>query len=964
MNNKIYPKSQPKWLEPIWDNIPDELKKHPHWVVWKAVWNEEEQKFKKPPIIPVTGDYAKPNDISTSASFEIAKSAYLNGNYDGVGIIISKRDKLCGVDLDKCFDPTTEEFQSGAEDALRLINSYSELSPGGEGLRIFTFAVKPGPLCRKNCYELYDDVRFLTITGHILTGGPITVNDRQNEINEFYKNIFGPPKNSTPKSNLPGAANAEAGRLSIPDIEKIIRLAENAKNGEKFKRLWNGDSSGYDSHSEADLALCQFLFFYSNGNSDLVDQFFRFSGLCRNKWDEKRSADGSTYGEMTIRKAVESSIQYTHSDTQTLALTVPTPNIPIKTPNYNSRVFTLEEIMNTDFPEIKWIVPNIIPEGLSLFVGKSKTGKSYISLQIAIAVASSGLVFSNTNVEPGRVLYLALEDGQRRIKDRAIKLLGNNPPPNNLDLCFKWSRLDDKGLDELKKYIEKNPDIRVIIIDTLAKVWPVSTKKNNSAYHNEYKTMEGLKEIADDKNIALIMVHHQRKSIGDDMLDVVLGTTAIAGTADTILIFERKRFSNNARLSVTGRDVSENIYNLDYDSATGVYSLSGDKSDLDEYQLTSERKQVLDVLENAGKALKTGEIATILNKKNTNISNQLKALKNDGLVKCLKYGTYEIVKVVSDNSQESCNLASGSGDEDEGGCSDHSGVWGPAESMGTESGESNECAETSESGECSLTGPVVCLVNTGVGVCNECSESTESTESTLPLQDNPNIYIQNECTESTESDESNETTESSLSNHTTCVYSPTLPTSESSTECLSSCNNTLNSQHSALSVLSLETAQNSKSGKVRCLDCFFFESKPIASNDNYGKCNSETKFIGKASFPFIRQINNSTEEIDCNHFHTKEDKNFVPPKPEPKVIDFVARKAQQTESRMVSIDDTIESPNISINCNCCAYLSKSIPFRYRDDYSEDCLWCERKENVIKNPSEIDAEECRYYYYKK
>ncbi len=96
----------------------------------------------------------------------------------------------------------------------------------------------------------------------------------------------------------------------------MLTKAREAANGEKFDRLWRGQTSGYESHSEADMALCCLLAFWTGGNHPQMDRLFRDSGLYREKWDEVHYADGSTYGEKTLERAIQQTSEFYDPDTQ------------------------------------------------------------------------------------------------------------------------------------------------------------------------------------------------------------------------------------------------------------------------------------------------------------------------------------------------------------------------------------------------------------------------------------------------------------------------------------------------------------------------------------------------------------------------------------------------------------------------------------------------------------------------
>jgi putative DNA primase/helicase len=179
---------------------------------------------------------------------------------------------------------------------VKLADTYTEISPSGEGLRIIGRAKLPGNGQNKDDREIYDHKRYLTITGHHLEGTPATIEDRQAEFEAIYDLIAGIPE---PKQKAP----APAAPPNLDDAE-LIRRAKAASNGTVFERLWNGDTSGHPSPSEADLALCNHLAFWTGNDPTAIDRLFRQSGLFREKWDVVHHSGGQTYGEGTVEKAI------------------------------------------------------------------------------------------------------------------------------------------------------------------------------------------------------------------------------------------------------------------------------------------------------------------------------------------------------------------------------------------------------------------------------------------------------------------------------------------------------------------------------------------------------------------------------------------------------------------------------------------------------------------------------------
>jgi putative DNA primase/helicase len=215
------------------------------------------------------------------------------GKY-GIGFVLTKESGIVGIDLDACRDPETGAFEGWAIEVMRLIKSYWEVSPSGTGIKGCAYGEKPGPNCKRNQVEAYDSGRFFTMTGQHIIGTPQSIQEQPSEIAAFYYSYLGDPEPSQPRESAPPVPTG------LSD-EAVLQKIMNYKHGNVVKRLWNGDISGFPSHSEADESLCSRLYFFS-GNPEQVDRLFRRSGLLRDKWDEVHFANGLTYGEGTLRK--------------------------------------------------------------------------------------------------------------------------------------------------------------------------------------------------------------------------------------------------------------------------------------------------------------------------------------------------------------------------------------------------------------------------------------------------------------------------------------------------------------------------------------------------------------------------------------------------------------------------------------------------------------------------------------
>jgi RecA-family ATPase len=213
------------------------------------------------------------------------------------------------------------------------------------------------------------------------------------------------------------------------------------------------------------------------------------------------------------------------------------------------------------FPPLRYIVPGLIPEGLTLLVGGPKIGKSWLSLAVALAVAGGGRALGHIAVGPARpVLLLPLEDGDRRLQDRIRTLQPGDPIPWRLDYITRLVPGVVVPTIEARLETLDADDEPQVIVDTLGKVMPPELP-GESAYQRDYRVAGRLKQIADDRpGMALLVLHHDRKASSDDFVDGASGTNGIAGAADTIIVISRPRSESRGLFKVTGRDVVEAEY--------------------------------------------------------------------------------------------------------------------------------------------------------------------------------------------------------------------------------------------------------------------------------------------------------------------------------------------------------------------------------------------------------------------
>src|SRR5918994_641078 len=110
---------------------------------------------------------------------------------------------------------------------------------------------------------------------------------------------------------------------------------------------------------------------------------------------------------------------------------------------------TGNELRHKVFPPVRWAIPEMLAEGVTLFGGREKMGKSWLALGLCIAVATGGCALGNKPVQQGESLYLSLEDNERRLQDRIIILTDEDTDLSRFHYRCKWSRAEDGGVDDL-----------------------------------------------------------------------------------------------------------------------------------------------------------------------------------------------------------------------------------------------------------------------------------------------------------------------------------------------------------------------------------------------------------------------------------------------------------------------------------------------------------------------------------
>jgi hypothetical protein len=261
--------------------------------------------------------------------------------------------------------------------------------------------------------------------------------------------------------------------------------------------------------------------------------------------------------------------------------------------SWKDHVFTAASLKDKKFNAISYVVPMLIPEGLTILAGRPKIGKSWWALDVALAKAGGRFVLGDLHCTEGDVLYAALEDNDRRLRARIERILTQQEQkwPARLTLATRWRRLDDGGVRDAQEWAASVKEPKLIIFDTLAGIRPERGNKE-TLYDGDYRALAELQSWSGQAGIAVIVLHHTRKMESDDPIDSVSGTTGLTGCVDTIVVLARS--NKGTTLYLRGRDVGEQEKALLWNKDTCRWTILGEA---DEVHRSDSRRKILTLLD-------------------------------------------------------------------------------------------------------------------------------------------------------------------------------------------------------------------------------------------------------------------------------------------------------------------------------------------------------------------------------
>ena len=490
------------------EHIPAELQSMDRWVLWKNVHRSKPNGDKVWAKMPLSakGGAGSSTDSATWVSFGAAVDEDLLGDYDGIGIMLG--GNLHGIDLDDCRDPVTGVLSDLAQETLDRVEGYAEVSPSGTGLKIFTQTSLDGSRTKKGV-ELYKDGRYFTVTGHAINGHasmPVLPQDLGWLIKRVWDEDLGVSDGGTSddrafelyKTTLEGWELDRVVSEVLVHLDPDVGYGEWLKIGAALHHQGGGDPEWLEAWDNWSAASGKWLV-----------------GYCAEKWDTFSQQRSIGRGAVTL-----ASLLHITKDKRNLA-----PH------SKDLTVFSVQQLLA--MPQLTWLVKGVIPDcGMGVLFGDSGSGKTFISIDLALAI-SQGLVWQGCKVnKPTGVLYVSAEGGggmSKRLKAYSkyhdvdlsdtpigIVTVGLNLPEGDADRVIDaCARMKDRGCH-----------IGFIVMDTLNRT--IGGADENSS-QDMGKYIDAINRIGNATGAFILIVHHS----GKDASKGARGHSSLRAAVDT-----------------------------------------------------------------------------------------------------------------------------------------------------------------------------------------------------------------------------------------------------------------------------------------------------------------------------------------------------------------------------------------------------------------------------------------------
>lgn len=642
------------------DTIPAALRERPQWVLWR-----DENGVKMP--YSTRGTRASSTNPATWATYEQARTVERKGGYTGIGYVFSADDPFAGIDLDDC--RTGEVNEPWAEQIVREVGSYAEVSPSGNGIKIWVQGKIPTSIKTAHI-ELYDRSRYFTVTGKLLPNCPPEVKPAQDTLDRLYVRLRqsqDSPVVSVPTAIAPPDEYLKewAQRTIAQEVARVMGAADGEKHNTRFAaaRLLGGlIPLGLATANEIESALFAAQLPKTetarNERKAIRDgialgaqapltppepprqPLFDKEGYACCPTHEIRlepAKNGNGYRCTEFNCFWWKAEGYTKAPP---ALVVnPKPVIEVVSDDWLHHGVNAAELQNREFATVNWPVANILSEGCTLLAGKPKSKKSWLALGIAVDVALGRQTLGGLDTKQSRVIYLDLESNQRRMQARIRAMLGNERWPDNLHIFTEWPR-GEAGIVQLDAFHARYPDTGLVIADILQNIRPARVK-NANPYDEDYEAVKPLNQWGERHHAGVLALHHTRKAKADDVFDEISGSTGLSAGVAGMWVLGRMPNGPESVLAIRGRDIiMDDDMALEWDDYLCRFKWTGSA---EERSISRERRDILDAMSASGEYAPK-DLASMLGKSVSTVNKLLTFLFNDRMVEKTGHGKY--VKVM------------------------------------------------------------------------------------------------------------------------------------------------------------------------------------------------------------------------------------------------------------------------------------------------------------------------------
>lgn len=312
-------------------------------------------------------------------------------------------------------------------------------------------------------------------------------------------------------------------------------------------------------------------------------------------------------------------------------------------------VHSAAELYHGQVQELRPLIDGLLYDGLTLLVAKPKEGKSWLALQLSIAIAGGRPLDGVRCLETGKVLFVALEEPAARTRNRLHKVAPSGLWLEQLNFVYEIQPLMSGGAEQLAELIQRHRP-RVVVIDTFT-AFVRAAKKDSDVFRGQYEEINRLRQICADAGICGLLIHHTRKGNADGPIEAVAGTGGITAAADTIWLL-RRRPGGDGTLDVTGREMEQRSFALHFSSDSPFgWQFIGEGQDV---ALSPEREEILELLRNEA-PLPPSKIALLLRKNPNTIRGLIQRLHQGGYVSRDPQGRYALDSGVTRNHTHTLN---------------------------------------------------------------------------------------------------------------------------------------------------------------------------------------------------------------------------------------------------------------------------------------------------------------------